>query len=88
MIDELNLDPGQQKQLAELQLRHNLCRFCIKTVSEVDPNDPRRPGALAEYNRQLAEIDAKIAKITGKPPAIVIGLKPGVISSKAGGLKT
>lgn len=45
----------------------------IKYLSGVD--DPRRDDAMAEYQRQLAEIDKKIEALTGQPPAVVVGLK-------------
>ena len=73
------LTPGEEKRLAELSIRRKLCRFCLQTLSDVDPSDPRREGALVEYNRQLATIDAKIATITGRPPDTVIGLKPAIL---------
>jgi hypothetical protein len=75
------------RSLAELQLRLALCRECIKTISAVDPSDPRRAGALAEYNRQLAVISAQIAEITGKPPPITIGLKPAKLFFETEGVK-
>ena len=89
--DQMNLSPEQQAKLVELQLRSALAHKCIQIVSEVDPSDPRREGAIAEYNRQKAEIDAQIAEITGKPPAVVVGLQPAVITSRAepiGGART
>lgn len=72
--------------LKELYARHTFCLACIKLVSETPLDDPRREGAIAEYNRQLAEIDKRIAAITGKPPDIVIGLKPAVIFAKSEGV--
>ncbi len=75
------------KNLNELYARRKLCLMCIQLVSEVDPSDPRREGAIEEYNRQLASIDAKIMAIEGKPPDIVIGLKPGILFPKAQGVK-
>ena len=67
----------------ELMGRRKLCLLCIQTVSEVEEGDPRRAGALVEYNRQLSQIDGRIAAITGKPPDTVIGLKPAVLFPKA-----
>ncbi len=78
---------GAADQLPELYARRKLCLLCLRTVSEVDPSDPRRAGALEEYNRQLASIDAKIAALTGRPPDIVIGLKPAILFPKAGDAK-
>lgn len=85
---EREYTPEEQAQLRELYARRALCRFCIKTVSAVSADDPRRADALVEYNRQLAAIDGRIAAITGTPPPIVIGLKPAVLfpeAPKAGG---
>ncbi len=73
--------------LKELYARRALCLFCIQTVSEIPQEDPRRAGAIEEYNRQLASIDAKITAITGKPPDIVIGLKPAILFPKSEGVK-
>ncbi len=72
--------------LNELYARRKLCLFCIQTVSEAPLDDPRRAGAIEEYNRQLAAIDARIATIEGKPPDIVIGLKPAILFPKSEGV--
>ncbi len=71
----------------ELYARRKLCLLCIQVCSEAPPDDPRREGAIAEYNRQLAEIDGRIAAIEGKPPDIVIGLKPAILFPKSEGVK-
>jgi hypothetical protein len=72
--------------IRELYARRKLCLFCIQTVSEVDPSDPRRAGAIEEYNRQLAKIDKRIEAIEGKPPDTVIGLKPAILFPKSEGV--
>jgi len=69
----------EMSPLAELNVRRSFCLLCLRTISEVDPADPRREGALVEYNRQLAKIDSRIAELTGRPPDMVIGLKPAVL---------
>lgn len=74
------------RSLQELQLRRSLCRFCLKTLSSMEPS-PERASALEEYNRQLAAIDAQIAALTGRPPDTVIGLKSAVLFPKAGEMK-
>lgn len=74
----------QKIALATLNNRRAFCMLCIDTVDKVDPADPRRIPALKYYKDQLAEIDAKIAEITGKPPDIVVGLKSAQLFSKAG----
>lgn len=76
----------QEKLLKELYNRRALCQLCIQTVSEVSPEDSRREGALMEYNRQLGVIDGRIAEITGKPPAVVVGLKPAVLFPRSEGV--
>ena len=72
--------------LDELYMRRKLCLFCIQTVSETPLDDPRRAGAIEEYNRQLASIDAKIAAITGTPPETRIGLKTAIVFPKSEGV--
>lgn len=71
--------------LEDLYARRAVCLMCIQVVSETPLEDPRREGAIAEYNRQLAQIDGRIAAIMGKPPDTVIGLKPGILFPKAEG---
>lgn len=67
-----------------LYSRRALCMAAIALLEQSDPSDPRRESALAEYKRQLAEIDANITALTGKPPDIVVGLKSAQLFSKAG----
>ncbi len=78
-----NLTPEEKARLRELYLRRNLCNLFRMIVNESD--DPRRDDVMAEYNRQLASIDAKIAAIVGKPPDVVVGLKPAVLFPKSEG---
>ncbi len=68
--------------LQMLQARRAFCLLCIQTVSDADPSDPRRDEAIAEYNRQLASIDQKIAALTGEIPAVVVGLKTATLLGK------
>ncbi len=70
--------------LTDLNTRRTLCLAALDLLEQSDPADPRRAGALEEYKRQLAEIDAKIAALTGKPPDIVVGLKSAHLFGKAG----
>lgn len=72
-------------ELTELHARRAMALLCIRVASEAPLDDPRRQGAIEEYNRQLAVIDGKIAALTGKPPDIVIGLKPARLFPKAEG---
>lgn len=76
--------PAPVESLAVLHGRRAFCLLCIQTVSGADPSDSRREPAIAEYNRQLASIDVKIAAITGQPPDTVVGLKPAVLFPKVG----
>ena len=68
------------QEIGELQFRRKLCQAVIELIDRMD--DPRKPDALAEYQRQLAEIDAKIADLTGQAPDVVIGLKTAVLFPK------
>lgn len=81
MMDE---ELEKQKILYELRLRRTICQVCIQTVSEVPMEEPRRASALAEYQRQLAAIEARINEITGKPPDIVVGLKTAKLFPEVG----
>jgi len=76
-----------EKTLKELYARRALCLFCIQTVSEFPLDEPRRADAIVFYNEQLSAIDKQIADITGKPPDIVIGLKPAILFPKAEGVE-
>ncbi len=78
-----NLTPEKKTRLRELYMRRNLCDLFRKIIDE--SNDPLRENAMAEYNRQLASIDAKIAAIMGKPPDVVVGLKPAILFPKSEG---
>jgi hypothetical protein len=62
-------------KLAELQMRRSVCLGLIKYLNDECQDDPRYPDALKEYQRQLQSIEDKIKAITGKPPAVQIGLK-------------
>lgn len=73
----------ETETLEQLNARRDFCLFCIQTVSGADENDPRKPGAIAEYNRQFAAIDARITALTGRPPDTVIHLKPAILFPKA-----
>ena len=70
-------------QLIDLNNRRAWCLAFIDLLDQSDPADPRRAGALEEYKRQLAEIDGKIAALTGKPPDVIVGLKTARLFGKA-----
>lgn len=83
------LTEEEQAQLEELQFRRNMAVLCKKIADEVTEDDPLyhlRASAIAEYNRQIANIDKKIEALTGKPPDVVVRLKPGVLFPKAQGI--
>ncbi len=66
--------PDEPESLASLNLRRVIARVAIRTVStEEDPD--AKEDALQYYNAQLAEIDRKIALLTGSPPPVTVGLK-------------
>jgi hypothetical protein len=69
-------------KLAELHERRKFFLDCLRTVTQLPQDDPQRMEAVEEYNIQLAAIDKQIEEMTGKPPAITIGLKPGVLNAK------
>lgn len=71
------------ESVKDLYARRALCQAILAELEQIDPSEPRRAGALEEYKRQLAEVDAKIAKLTGKPPDVVVGLKSAQLSAKA-----
>jgi hypothetical protein len=65
----------QHRPLAEVEARRMIALKAVKAVKGVDDSDPRKESALRYYEAQLAELDAEIEEITGKPPPIVVGLK-------------
>jgi hypothetical protein len=76
----------QKLELSNLYSKRNLA-FSFKRLVDVEcKGDSRRPAAIARLNDQIAILDEKIAEITGSPPDIQIGLKPGILfaTSKLG----
>ena len=67
--------------LEQLQARREICLVALRMIDQAK-NDPRQIEALTEYNRQLTEIDRRIAEITGTPPPVVIGLKAAQITAR------
>lgn len=68
----------------ELGIRIEMCKFCIKVLTEDCKDDPRQPDALAHYNKQLEELMEQLVKpsfddMIPKPPDIVVKLKPAII---------
>jgi len=84
-VQGLNLTKDQQRELYDLRNRRIAALICIRLASGED-DDPRKDDAVNYYNAQLREIDGKIAKIIGKPPPIVIGLKAANLTARKGGL--
>ena len=70
-------------ELESLHFRRNLCRAFIKVLDEMPADTPNRNDAIGEYKRQLASIDGRIHKITGQPPAVVVGLKTAKLTGNA-----
>lgn len=62
----------------DLLIRKQACKFFIKTLQGID--DPRSGDAIAEYQRQLAVIEQKIAEQKAPPP-VVVGLKSATLSA-------
>jgi hypothetical protein len=71
---------------AELNTRSRieLCKYILHVLSAAK-NDPRQPGALKHYQKQLAELEAKLKEEAGTQPApITIGLKPANLFGEVG----
>lgn len=72
------------RPIGELRFRENLALKFIDAL-ETNPelkDDPLAPGAIKEYERQLASILKQIDR--HQPPEdIVIGLKPGQLAGQA-----
>jgi hypothetical protein len=72
----------QEQELAGLYQRRKIAQVCIR-IADQSAGDPRRLDAMEHYKAQLAEIDAKIAAITGKPPPVVVRVKTAVLFPKS-----
>jgi len=70
------------RDLEDLQWRRKFAQMIIKVIDEMD-DDPRKPEAMEHYKGQLAQIDAEITEVTGKPPPIVVGLKTATLFGKS-----
>lgn len=66
----------------ELDFRRDLCRYILMILNDVDDNDPRKADAIAEYERQLEEIEKQIATL--KPPPVVVGLETAALFGAVG----
>jgi hypothetical protein len=65
--------------LKDLKFREALCKFFLKVLfEEGDRANPLWGPAVDEYQRQLAEIQAKM---NGKLPPVFVQLKPAKISA-------
>lgn len=67
-----------------LHMRRSLCKAFIKFIEEECSGDERQEEALKEYNDQLRQIEAKIQELTGKPAAIVVGLRTAKLFGEEG----
>lgn len=70
------------ERLGELHARRAIARAAVQLLAD-EKNDLRAADALREYQAQLARIDAQIAEIEGKPPAVVVGLRTASLSARA-----
>ena len=70
------------EKIAELQMRRSLCQMCIRTIDQLPDETDGKDEAMTEYKQQLATIDQRLTKLTGKPPAVVIGLKTAELFGK------
>ena len=79
------------QDLPSLYFRRRLAKEAIKVLDQLTDkelsamnfDDAHRKSAMENYKGQLANIDQKIAKFTGKPPAITVGLKTATLFGKA-----
>ena len=71
-----------KRSLENLQARRVIAKTAIK-ILDAEQDDPRQPEAIEKIKKQLASIDAQIAEITGKPPAITVGLKTASLTGDA-----
>ena len=71
-----------KRSLENLQARRVIAKTAIK-ILDAEQDDPRQPEAIEKIKKQLASIDAQITEITGKPPAITVGLKTASLTGDA-----
>ena len=64
-----------------IRARIGLCKLAIQLIEQAT-DDPRQPDALAEYQGQLARLEARLAEAE-KPQNIVIGLQTARLFGKA-----
>lgn len=64
--------------LRNLQVRRSIALQAIRVLAD-EKVDPRARPAEGYYREQLAKLDAMIAKITGTPPPVTVGLKTAVL---------
>ncbi len=74
---------GDAERIGELMVRKALARRFVVELMTVKDSDPRAPEAIAHYEAQEAEINAKIAELLGGAPPVVVGLKTATISAEA-----
>ena len=65
--------------IKQLEKKMALGRWIIAQIIEKAGNDPRRPAALAEMDRQMTLIQAEI---DSRPPAQVVGMDALVLKGK------
>jgi len=61
------------ESLAELNMRRGVALLAVRTARENGGSDE----VVEMYQRQLSNIEGKIAELTGRVPDVVVGLKPG-----------
>lgn len=80
--EEKELTEEEQAKLKDLTVRRLVALHAVRTLA-AEKEDPRAREAEQKYRQQLANLDAKIEEITGRPPDIVVQLQPGVLFGEA-----
>lgn len=78
--------PEEERQLQELMLRRLVAQECVRAMAAIK-DDPKAREAEEKYRQQLTNIEKKIEAITGRPPDVVVGLKPGTLTGISWNIK-
>jgi hypothetical protein len=72
----------EKRSLENLLVRRKIAQAAIGTLDKAQ-DDPRQPEAISRIKLQLKSIDAQITELTGKPPAITVGLNTASLTGDA-----
>lgn len=82
------------RSIQELQVRRTFCDKIIRELMVI--NDPRSPGAIEHYKKQLKKLDAELTEAQRQerqrlglpePEPVVVALKPAKLFGKSEGAK-